>query len=89
MNDTHLPVWVFSGHNYEVRSVAFSPCGGYIASGSCDTTIKLWDVSTKECIHTFEGHKDFINSIAFSPCGKYIASSSDDNTIKLWKTPHE
>ena len=73
---------IFTGHN--VFSVAFSPDGKSIASGSDDETIKLWEVSTGKLIKTLTGHNKDVYSVAFSPDGKSIASGSLDKTIKLW-----
>ena len=75
---------IFTGHNKDVNSVAFSPDGKTIASGSWDDTIKLWEVSTGKLIKTLTGHASLVNSVAFSPDGKTIASGSQDYTIKLW-----
>ena len=76
---THLTI----GHRDSINSVVFSNDGRYIASGSADKTIKLWDTSTGEQIQTF-AHKSNIESVAFSPDGHSLASGSFDNTIKLW-----
>ncbi|MGK7946969.1 MAG: caspase family protein [Microcystaceae cyanobacterium] len=77
----------FRGHQDYVRSVAFSPDGRYIVSGSDDKTIKVWDrVNGGEAaIHTFRGHQNYVRSVAFSPDGRYIVSGSWDNTIKVWR----
>ena len=72
------------GHTYVVWSVAFSPDGKTLASGSRDGSIKLWDVTSGKNIATLKGHADVINSVAFSPDGKTIASGSFDKTVKLW-----
>ena len=74
------------GHSDYVRSVAFSPDGNIIASGSVDKTIKLWETRTGSLIKTLEGHSYDVESVAFSPDGKIIASGSWDKTIKLWET---
>ncbi|MCT7977949.1 nSTAND1 domain-containing NTPase, partial [Laspinema olomoucense] len=71
-------------HQDSVHSIAFSPEGKALASGSNDKTIKLWNVKTGEEIHTLTGHQAGVWSIAFSPEGKALASGSNDKTIKLW-----
>jgi WD40 repeat protein len=73
------------GHTWGVTSVAFSPDGSMIASGSGDKTIKLWRVSDGFLLRTLEGHTDSVSSVAFSPDGSMIASGSRDKTIKLWR----
>ncbi|MDJ0582934.1 caspase family protein, partial [Crocosphaera sp.] len=74
------------GHQYPVRSVAFSPDGKRIVSGSDDNTIKVWNAEnpSSEPLHTFNGHQADVNSVAFSPDGKRIVSGSNNNTIKVW-----
>ena len=51
-----------------------------------DYTLKLWDISTGECLRTFRGNKGTVCSVAFSPDGKTALSGSggDDDTLKLW-----
>jgi WD40 repeat protein len=85
------------GHSKWVNSVAYSPDGQTLASGSEDNTIKLWNVNTGNLLQTFEGHSKWVNSVAYSPDGQTLASGSNDNnssivlasgsfddTIKLW-----
>jgi len=67
-----------------MSSVAFSPDGKTLASGSGED-IQLWDVATgKEQATLQEGHNGYVRSVAYSPDGKTLASGSDDMTIKLW-----
>jgi len=73
------------GHTDKVWSVAYSPDGRYVLSGSSDDTLKLWNVSSGAEIRTFQGHTDSVRSVAFSPDGSYALSGSNDGTLKLWE----
>jgi dipeptidyl aminopeptidase/acylaminoacyl peptidase len=57
------------GHTREVTSVAFSPDGARLASGSADNTVKLWDARTGQETLTLKGHTNGVTSVAFSPDG--------------------
>ncbi|MDF5730295.1 MAG: serine/threonine protein kinase, partial [Rhizonema sp. PD38] len=73
-----------TGHSSWVISVAISPDGNTLASGSNDKTIKLWNLATGEQTRTLQGHSDLVHSVAISPDGKTLTSGSVDKTIKLW-----
>ena len=76
---------VLAAHTSWVTSVAFSPDGARIASGSGDNTIRLWDAKTGAAIgEPLRGHTDWVRSVAFSPDGAQIASGSKDGTVRLW-----
>jgi WD40 repeat protein len=71
------------GHSDGVLSVAFSPNGKTIATGSSDGTAKLWNLEGQK-LKTLSGHCNCVSSIAFSPDSKILATGSDDGTVKLW-----
>ena len=77
----------FQGHSAEVNTLAFSPDGRTIVSGSRDETLKLWSVSGGECLKTFS-HDFAVESAAFSPDGRTVLSASDI-TLQLWGAPSQ
>lgn len=75
---------VIRGHSAPITSVAVSPGGRVLASGSRDTTVKLWDLRTGQERNTLRGHSGPVLSLAFAHDGKTLASSSEDHTVRLW-----
>ena len=71
---------VFSlwGHSEWVKSICFSPHGKFIASGSGDYKIKVWNLQEQKEDFTLSGHLFWVESVCFSPDGKLIASGSED-----------
>jgi WD40 repeat protein len=74
-----------TGHSGQVYSLAYSPDGRYLASGSSDKTIKIWETATGTELRTLTGHSMTVWSVAYSPDGRYLASGSLDKTIKIWE----
>src|SRR5438067_1867810 len=72
-----------NGHTDPVSSLAYSPDGKTLASGSGDRSIKLWDVQTGKEQATLKGDTDSARSVVFSPDSKALASGSYKE-IKLW-----
>jgi WD40 repeat protein/serine/threonine protein kinase len=94
MTDHSVELWdvvarrrvsTLKGHNFGVSSVAFSPDGKWLASGSYDgdCVVILWELSTGRK-HVFAGHTNTVNSMKFSPDSRILASVSRDSTVRLW-----
>ena len=96
-NDFRL-LRTLTGHTGFVESVAVSPDGRYLASGSTKTIegkyfwnddtycgeIIIWDAKSGQKLKTLQGHSHYVKSVCWSPDGKYLASGSADETLILW-----
>ena len=71
-------------HTDYVSSVAFSPDGRTLVSGSKNGIIRLWDTQTSILRQSLTGHTGSVSSVVFSSDGTSLASGSSDNTIRLW-----
>ncbi len=71
------------GHERGVVAVVFSPDGTTLASGSCDGTIRIWDVATGAYRHELSGLSG-LTELAFSPDGRLLASAGEGNIVTLW-----
>lgn len=81
--DSKELVRTFSGHDLRVNTLAFSPNGQTLASGSNDNTVRLWEVNTGKQLHILEGHSSNIGTVAFTPDGGSLISSGGGG-IKVW-----
>ena len=92
---TSIGVWIYdvqtgealdllTGHTAPVKSIAFSPDGETLATGSEDNTIRLWDSKTHKLKAICIGHEKDVNLLAFSPTEKMLASTSKDWKMRLW-----
>ncbi len=66
-----------------IYSMAFSPDGNQIATGS-DCTLIVWDIIKRKTIRVWNGHSYFVDSVNFSPDGRMLATASKDGTAKIW-----
>ncbi|MBD2773573.1 eIF2A-related protein [Iningainema tapete] len=83
MEKARVPI-ILEGHKNPLWSVAFSPDGQIIVSGSSDNTVRLWNLEGYPIGEPFQGHQGEVRSVAFSPNGEMIVSGSFDNTVRLW-----
>lgn len=74
-----------SGHSKAVRAVVVSPDKRWAASGSFDSTIKIWELETGRELRALTGHRGAVRTLALSPDGRWLASGSNDKTLKLWE----
>jgi WD40 repeat protein len=87
----HPALRTFIGHEDSVLSVAFSPDGQTLASGSYDETIKIWNLRTGKLLDTLSGHltdsghSNGVWSLAFSPQGNTLVSGDESGVIKIWR----
>ena len=73
-----------TGHQSGVLSVAVTPDGRYIVSGSQDKTVRVWERDTGKEVQKLTGHHDWVTSVAVTPDGRYIVSGSLDQTVRVW-----
>ncbi|MGE5391378.1 MAG: WD40 repeat domain-containing protein [Deltaproteobacteria bacterium] len=76
-----------SGHSEHATSLAISPDGKILASGSKDTTINLWSFPDGKLLKTLNGHTDTVLALAITPDGETLVSAGKDKRIILWTLP--
>ena len=67
-----------------ITSVAFSPDGRRIVSGSGDHTVTVWDTTTGKKTLTLKGHSEAVFGVSLSPDGRQIVSGGFDKTVRVW-----
>jgi WD40 repeat protein/beta-lactamase regulating signal transducer with metallopeptidase domain len=84
----HAPILqelrAFGDRAVAVSSLAFSPDGKLVLSGSYDTTVRLWDASTGKELVNLKGHDSKVQSVAFAPDGRAVASGGYDGAVIIW-----
>ncbi|MDH3528628.1 MAG: caspase family protein [Acidobacteriota bacterium] len=73
----------FSGHKDAVNSVAFSPDGRHVLTGSEDRTARLWETETGKEVHRFEGHANPVKAVAFSPSDSSVIATGGGDCFPM------
>ncbi|NXK60051.1 DAW1 factor, partial [Sylvietta virens] len=74
----------FRGHRAEIVCLSFNPQSTLLATGSMDTTAKLWDLEKGEEVATLNGHSAEIIALSFNTTGDRIITGSFDHTVAVW-----
>ncbi|BAY73862.1 heat shock protein DnaJ domain-containing protein [Nostoc linckia NIES-25] len=75
-----------SGNSGSIHSIAFSPDGKTLFTGSRDLTVKMWNISNGELVRVLKNHAAWVEAIAITPDGKTLVTGSALGEIKLWQT---
>lgn len=77
-------VRTFKGHEDAITTVVVTADGRFAISGSRDTTLRLWDLTTGQCLRIFKGHKQAVLDAVITPDNRFVVSGSADATLRLW-----
>ncbi|CAM4758295.1 unnamed protein product [Rotaria magnacalcarata] len=97
-NDNHVKIWhcstsskynltlvrTMKKHTCPIMCVSFG-IKNYLATGSGDKTIIIWNYDTGHLIHQFDAHTRYVTCCAFSSDGHYLASGSNDRMVNIWQ----
>ena len=86
--EKQTPIKLFNGHQGDVVALdVLNESHDYFVSGSCDASVKLWDVREKSentSVMTYWGHESDVNAVKFFPDGNAVGSGSDDSSCRLF-----
>lgn len=77
-------VATLEGHTKSIQSIAVSPLGKHMASGSMDQTLLFWDAVSNKLISPLSQHSKPVTAVAFTKDGSHLLSASADSTVKVW-----
>lgn len=90
-NKVNVETWkcihTLNSHNGDVLDLAWAPHDGWLASGSVDNTVIVWNAQKfPEKVAVLKNHTGMVKGVAWDPVGKYLASQSDDKSLRIWRT---
>ncbi|MGL4396562.1 MAG: protein kinase domain-containing protein [Hyphomicrobium sp.] len=80
------PSGLIEGHENAVQALASEPTGRWLASGSADRSVKLWNLDTGTLKRTYRNTSDFVSALAFAADGGMFAAGGLDGMVRLWPT---
>lgn len=86
-SDQYQSLKLYTEHLSDVECICFHPNSNYLATGSSDRTIRIYDLGSlaeNAQVRQYTGHKDAVNILKFSTCGRYLASGGSDSVILIW-----
>ena len=87
LDDLRPGAQIDNAHDADIASMAFSPDGSLLATGSDDRTIALWNVAADGGLterSRLRGHEERVRSLTFSPDGHWLASAGEEPAVRLW-----
>ncbi|HRI80276.1 MAG TPA: hypothetical protein PLR06_12145, partial [Cyclobacteriaceae bacterium] len=79
-----LETVIQKGHEMAVVAIAISPDSNYVATGSKDKSVKLWEMRSGREVRSFLGHESTVNVVKFSHDGKFLLTGSSDKSVRAW-----
>lgn len=78
--------FTLTGHERGVNSIEYSTSGDkpYLLSGSDDTTVRIWDYQTRQCLQVLTGHTKNVSHAIFHPFLPLIISAGEDGQLHVW-----
>jgi WD40 repeat protein len=80
----HAHTHAHAGHQSDVDVVAWHPNSHYLATGSSDRSLRLWEAASGACVRVLTAQTSCITSLAFSPDGSQLAAGTEDGTVAVY-----
>ena len=83
--ESYRQIW--AGNKEPVAALTWTKDQRWLASGAFDRCVRLWDVSSGECLGVLEGHRSYVRSVDFSQSREQLLSGAGDGVVRLWELP--